>query len=98
MLSFGMLCALAARMALRRRGFPFGSPPTLFAAMVISVDNLLKILPRVASNVPLKRFTFDHFQYPTIGVTSYLNLKPCDQCSPRERNALRGERFAAPIN
>ncbi|PYI78486.1 MAG: hypothetical protein DMF05_11945 [Verrucomicrobia bacterium] len=29
---------------------------------------------------------------------SYLNLKTCEQCSPRERNDLRGEKFTAPIN
>src|SRR6516164_7553135 len=74
-LSLGMLCALAARMALRRRGFAFGSPPPLFAAMVISFDNLLKILPRLASIAPLKRLTFDHLLCPAIDVRSYLNLK-----------------------
>src|SRR5947208_14518793 len=98
MLSLGMLWARAASMALRRRGLPFGSPPPLFAAMVISLDNLLKILPRFASIAPLKRLTFDHLLCPAIGVRSYLNLKTCEQCSPRERNDLRGENFTAPIN
>src|SRR5215469_16635689 len=74
-LSFGILCALAARMALRRRGLAFGSPPPLFAAIVISLDNLLKILPRLASIAPLKRLTFDHLLCPAIGVRSYLKLK-----------------------
>src|SRR5215471_7917849 len=75
MLSLGMLCALAAKMALRRRGLALGSPPPLFAAIVISFDNLLKILPRLASIAPLKRLTFDHLLCPAIGVRSYLNLK-----------------------
>src|SRR6187551_3751256 len=75
MLSLGMLWARAARMALRRRGLPFGSPPPLFAAIVISLENLLKILPRLASIAPLKRLTFDHLLCPAIGVRSYLNLK-----------------------
>src|SRR5215469_2376150 len=70
-----MLCALAARMALRRRGLALGSPPPLFAAIVISLDNLLKILPRLASIAPLKRLTFDHLLCPAIGVRSYLKLK-----------------------
>jgi hypothetical protein len=35
---------------------------------------------------------------PAIGVRSYLNLKTYEQCSPRERNDLRGEKFTAPIN
>src|SRR5215471_12687973 len=75
MLSLGMLCALAAKMALRRRGLALGSPPPLFAAIVISFDNLLKILPRLASIAPLKRLTFDHLLCPAIGVRSYLKLK-----------------------
>ena len=46
-------CARAACMALRRRGLPFGSPPPVLAAMVISLDNLLKIFcnSRVQRNV-----------------------------------------------
>src|SRR4029077_10533280 len=74
-LSFGMLWARAARVALRRRGLALGSPPPVFAARVISFDNLLKILPRLASIAPLKRLTFDHLLCPAIGVRSYLNLK-----------------------
>src|SRR5262249_16303882 len=71
----GMLCALAAKTALRKRGLPFGSPPPLFAAIVISLDNLLKIFPRFASIAPLKRLTFDHLLCPDINVRSYLKLK-----------------------
>src|SRR5437879_415304 len=56
MLSFGMLCARAAWIALRKRGFPLGSPPPVFAAMVLSFDSLLKIRPRLTSIAPLKRF------------------------------------------
>src|SRR6476646_8164212 len=74
-LSFGMLWARAERIALRRRGLPLGSPPPVFAAIVISFDNLLKTLPRFASVAPLKRLTFDHLLCPAIGVRSYLNLK-----------------------
>ena len=70
-----MLWARAARIALRRRGLALGSPPPVFAARVISFDNLLKILPRLASIAPLKRLTFDHLLCPAIGVRSYLNLK-----------------------
>src|SRR5262245_29238829 len=75
MLSLGMLCPRAARIALRRRGLAFASPPPVFAARVISFDNLLKILPRLASIAPLKRLTFDHLLCPAIGVRSYLKLK-----------------------
>src|SRR5437763_9109626 len=97
MLSFGMLCARATWIALRKRGLPFGSPPPVFAARVISFDNLLKILPRLASIAPLKRLTFDHLLCPAIGVRSYLNLKTCEKCSPSERNDLRGEKFTEQI-
>src|SRR2546423_14576738 len=78
MLSLGMLWARAASMALRRRGLPFGSPPPILAAMVISLDNLLKILPRFASIAPLKRLTFDHLLCPAImrGVI-FLDYKFC---------------------
>src|SRR5437763_16695814 len=65
-LSLGMLAERAARMALRNRGFPSGSPPPVFAAIEISFDSLLKILPRLASMAPLKRFTFDHLLCPAI--------------------------------
>jgi len=33
---------------------------------VISLDNLLKILPRFASIAPLKRLTFDHLLCPAM--------------------------------
>src|ERR1044072_9685992 len=88
MLSFGMLCVRAAWMALRSRGLPLGSPPPPFAAMVISFDNLLKILPRFASIAPLKRLTFDHLLCPAIRADSYqLLIETCDfpnNTSPRE--------------
>ena len=44
MLSAGMLTAFAARMAVRRRGLPSGSPP-LRAAIVISLMMRVKTLP-----------------------------------------------------
>src|SRR6516225_7071025 len=70
-----MLWERAARIALRRRRLALESPPPVFAVRVISFDNLLKILPRLASIAPLKRLTFDHLLCPAIGVRSYLKLK-----------------------
>src|SRR5204863_5142834 len=64
MLSFGMLCPRADKMALRRRTFASGSPPAIFAAIVISRASLLKSAPRLASSAPLKRLTFDHLLCP----------------------------------
>src|SRR5437879_2787523 len=92
MLSLGMLCARAAWIALRRRGLALGSPPPVFAAMVISFDNLLKILPRLASIAPLKRLTFDHLLCPAIGAELFFDLSCLTKCcsfgtAPRKRMA-----------
>src|SRR4029450_13784438 len=98
MLSFGILWARAACIALRRRGLPFGSPPPVFDAMVISFDNLLKILPRFASIAPLNRLTFDHLLCPAIdGDCMQLLIETCEfpnNTSPREwlaRTETNGE-------
>src|SRR5436190_18857473 len=64
MLSFGMLCPRADRIALRRRTLASGSPPPILAAMVISRASLLKRAPRFASSAPLKRLTLDHLLCP----------------------------------
>src|SRR6266550_9157590 len=74
-LSLGMLWARAARIALRRRGLALGSPPAVFAARLISLDNLLKILPRFASIAPLNRLTFDHLLCPAIRAELFFDLR-----------------------
>src|ERR1700744_6515059 len=63
MLSLGMFSALAAAMALRRRGLPSGSPPD-FAAMVISLISWVKILPRLASSAPFLCLMVGHLEWP----------------------------------
>src|SRR5207237_8615462 len=70
MLSFGMLCARAERIALRRRAFASGSPPPVLAAMVISRESLLKSAPRFVSSAPLKRLTLDHLLCPDMRCSS----------------------------
>jgi hypothetical protein len=56
--------------------------------MVISFDNLLKILPRFASIAPLKRLTFDHLLCPAIHADFVqLLIETCEfpnNTSPRE--------------
>src|SRR3954462_1890930 len=73
-LSFGMLWLRAVWMALRRRGLPVGSPPPILAAMLISFDNLLKMLPRLTSSAPLKRLTFDHLLCPAMEPGKYVKI------------------------
>src|SRR5215472_17483898 len=70
MLSAGMFSALAAAIAVRKRGLPSGSPPPLFAAMVISLIRRVKILPRLASSAPFLCLIVAHFEWPDMVVTS----------------------------
>jgi hypothetical protein len=63
-----MFSALAAAMALRRRGLPSGSPPDL-AAMLISLMSCVKILPRYASSAPFLCLIVAHFEWPDMGTS-----------------------------
>src|SRR5229473_1538446 len=63
-LSAGIFSALAAATAVRRRGFPSGSPPPAFAAMVISLIRRVKILPRLASSAPFLCLIVAHLEWP----------------------------------
>src|SRR5581483_8829182 len=66
-LSAGMFSALAAAMAVRRRGLVSGSPP-FFAAILISLIRRVKILPRLASSAPFLCLIVAHFEWPDIGI------------------------------
>src|SRR5579872_6025513 len=68
-LSAGMFSALAAAMAVRRRGLVSGSPP-FFAAMLISLIRRVKILPRLASSAPFLCLIVAHFEWPDMEITS----------------------------
>src|SRR5215469_2636702 len=63
MLSAGMFSALAAATAVRKRGFLSTSPP-LFAAMLISFNSRVKILPRLASSAPFLCLMVAHLEWP----------------------------------
>src|SRR5512143_2982410 len=67
MLSFGMLTALAARIAARSRAFPSGSPPPIFAAVINSRVILVNALPRSASAFPFLCLIELHLLCPDIG-------------------------------
>ncbi len=60
MLSLGMFAARHLSSTIRNRGFIPGSGPANLAAIEISLLSLEKIFPRLASNAPLKCFTFAH--------------------------------------
>src|SRR4029079_3017610 len=92
MLSPGMLCPRADKMSLRKRTFPSGSPPPIFAAMVISRASLLKRAPRMASNAPLKRLTFDHLLCPAMGMEFSLEQCCSTHLFPRNQEAERLEK------
>src|SRR5579875_950681 len=64
MLSAGIFSALAAALAVRRRGLPSGSPPPALAATVISLIRRVKILPRLASSAPVLCLIVAHFEWP----------------------------------
>src|SRR6187402_39421 len=72
MLSAGIFSAFAARMAVRRRGLPSGSPPPPLAAMVISLIRRVKILPRFASVAPFLCLIVAHLEWPDISLLLHL--------------------------
>src|SRR5207244_4489863 len=66
MFSFGMFSFFAARIAVRRRGLEFGSPPPMRAAMVISRMIRVKARPRFASVAAFLCLIVAHFECPDI--------------------------------
>src|SRR5262252_10251149 len=66
MLSAGIFSALAAAIAVRRRGLLSGSPPPFLAAMLISLIRRVKILPRLASSAPFLCLIVAHLEWPDI--------------------------------
>src|SRR5256885_13194808 len=65
MLSAGMLTALAAVMAVRRRALASGSPPVR-AAIMISLIRRVKVLPRLASRAAFLCLIVAHLLCPDI--------------------------------
>src|SRR6185503_658451 len=66
MFSLGMFAERHFSSTIRSRGFISGSPPPVFAAIVISRASFEKILPRFASMAPLKCLTLAHLLCPAI--------------------------------
>src|ERR1700684_2584132 len=74
MFSCGMFSALAARIAVRSRGFPSGSPPPPLAAIVISLIKRVKIFPRLASSAPFLCLIVAHLEWPDITTSEGLKM------------------------
>src|SRR5712664_2798396 len=66
MFSFGMFSFLPAKIAVRKRGLEFGSPPPIRAAMLISRMIRVKTRPRFASVAPFLCLIVAHFECPDI--------------------------------
>src|SRR6266581_3220243 len=66
MLSPGMFSALALSTARRRRGLKLASAPPILAATLISLINLVKTLPRLASWRPLRCWMLAHLECPAM--------------------------------
>src|ERR671925_891337 len=73
MFSPGMLTALAASIAVRRRGLPPGSPPPLRAATVISRMTLVQEEARRASVTAFLRLICFHLLWPAMAELLHAN-------------------------
>src|SRR5919107_6377734 len=87
MFSHGMLTALAASMAVRRRGLPPGSPPPLLAATVISRMTLVQEEARRASVTAFLRLICFHLLWPAMARAPLATRK--HKCDSRLRQSGR---------
>src|SRR5436309_15220841 len=87
MLSAGMFSALAAAIAVLRRGLVSASPP-FFAAIAISLIRRVKILPRLASSAPFLCLIVAHFEWPDMGIPRSRELRLRDLRSRPQRKSL----------
>src|SRR3954447_21359079 len=83
MLSLGIDCALAARIAARSRAFASGSGRPILAATVISRDSLENIAERFLSCAPLRYMMFLYLLCPAM-----VRLNQCAHVELVETRAL----------
>src|SRR5256885_12814658 len=76
MLSHGMFSALAASIAVRRRGLPPASPPPALAEIVISRIRRVNSAPRLASVTAFLCLTCFHLLWPAIDCKVQLDRPP----------------------
>src|ERR1039458_6278250 len=88
MLSEGMLTALAASTAVRRRGFPSGSPP-LRAAIIISLMMRVNDFPRLASSAAFLCLMVAHLEWPDMMNLARDPAASAGSCKCYEFNVLR---------
>src|SRR5262249_7832413 len=72
-LSLGMFSFLAARIAVRRRGLEFGSPPPMREAMVSSRIRRVKTRPRLASVAAFLCLIVAHLECPDMTIPLLLH-------------------------
>src|SRR6516162_251254 len=77
MLSLGMFSFLAARIAVRKRGFEVASPPPIRAAMVSSRMRRVNTRPRLASVAAFLCLIVAHFECPDMTVPSLHEFSLC---------------------
>src|SRR5262252_2106 len=70
-LSFGMFSFFAARIAVRKRGLEFGSPPPMRDAIEISRMILVNTRPRFASVAAFLCLMVAHFECPDITIPHF---------------------------
>src|SRR5580704_16623558 len=100
MFSCGIFSALAARIAVRSRGLPSGSPPPPLAAIVVSLIRRVKILPRLASSAPFLCLIVAHLEWPDITTSEGLKIAAHprrDLASISQPKASRLPHRAAPL-
>src|SRR5512140_3494288 len=92
MLSDGMLTALAAAIAVRRRAFESGSPPPLRAAIMISLMTRVKTWPRLESVAAFLCLMVAHLECPDIRNLSSAGNSAASQ--PKRENSISRQESA----
>src|SRR5712691_12920397 len=99
-----MFAALAARIAVRRRGLVFGSPPPMRAAMLISRMMRVNTRPRFASVAPFLCLIVAHFECPDMThprlfhVTAARPGSSMEEFLRRRAVSVNAGRFAASLS
>ena len=91
MLSFGMLTARAASIAVRSRGLPVGSPPPALAATVISRMHLAQTPDRLESAAAFLCLICFHLLCPAIQKYIVIARRQSRRSNREGRNQIAGQ-------